>query len=85
MTAPITIKAKVWQGAHVPLRARVTDHERAVLTQAAVTSIRQSYRERDAEAHFSYLLEEGQGHVFSERMWEATRSTFRKHLPRGMP
>ena len=49
--------------------------------RAAVKSIAQSYRERDAEENFSYLIEEGAGHVFSKKMWDATRSTFLKHLP----
>lgn len=49
--------------------------------QEAVKSIKQAYQEIDAENNFSYLIEEGAGHVFSEKMWEATRSTFLKHLP----
>ena len=49
--------------------------------QTAMKTILQSYQEQGAEENFSYLIEEEAGHVFSEQMWEATRSTFLKHLP----
>ena len=49
--------------------------------RGAVNLIGQAYQEQNAEKNFSYLIEEGAGHVFSGKMWEATRSTFLKHLP----
>jgi dienelactone hydrolase len=49
--------------------------------QKAMALISQSYRKLDAEEKFSYLIEEDQGHVLSEKMWHTTRSKFLKYLP----
>jgi dienelactone hydrolase len=47
----------------------------------AIESIGRAYSDCDASDNFTSLIEDGQGHVLSERMWQETRSKFLKHLP----
>lgn len=47
----------------------------------AMETIRRAYAELDASDNFTWLIEDGQGHVLSERMWQAVREKFLQHLP----
>ena len=49
----------------------------------AVARIRLAYQALGADGHFTALIEEGQGHVLSPRMWELVREKFRRYLPLG--
>ena len=43
-------------------------------------TIARAYRQAGAEDKFSYFIEEGAGHVLSERMWTLARDWLHKHL-----
>lgn len=47
----------------------------------AMKSIEGAYSDIDASDNFSYFIEEGQGHVLTDAMWEFVRAKFVKHLP----
>lgn len=47
----------------------------------AVERIQLAYQETGAADSFTFLIEEGQGHVLSPRMWQLTREKFLRHLP----
>ena len=42
--------------------------------------IEKAYREQGALDNFSYYLEEGSGHILSDKMWDKTQAFFEKHL-----
>lgn len=46
----------------------------------AVERIARAYRRAGAPQDFSCHIEDGVGHVLSEKMWELTREFFRRHL-----
>lgn len=46
----------------------------------SVEIIERAYQAQHAEDKFSYLIEEGVGHVLSDAMWERTKEFFSKHL-----
>lgn len=48
--------------------------------RAGVERIRNSYQSIHAESQFSCYIEEGSGHVLSDRMWQHTRDWFKRHL-----
>jgi hypothetical protein len=43
-------------------------------------TIAAAYQAAGAPDNFSYFIEEGVGHVLTERMWEKTREWFARHL-----
>lgn len=45
-----------------------------------VKIIADAYAGMHAESHFSHYIEEGSGHVLSDKMWKRTRSWFARHL-----
>ncbi|MBD3183044.1 hypothetical protein GF312_12185 [Candidatus Poribacteria bacterium] len=45
-----------------------------------VKIIEKAYKKAGASDKFSYYIEEGSGHVLSEKMWKLTRNWFAKHL-----
>ncbi len=46
----------------------------------AIQTIARAYQQADAKDRFSHFIEEGAGHVLSDRMWTLARDCFRKHL-----
>jgi dienelactone hydrolase len=48
--------------------------------KAGVERIRTTYKLQGAESQFSAFIEESQGHVLSEAMWEKVKAFFGKHL-----
>ncbi|NOZ23301.1 MAG: hypothetical protein GXP25_19685 [Planctomycetes bacterium] len=50
------------------------------VVRKGVKVIRQRYEAQGAGESFSFFIEEGVGHVLSERMWELTREKFETHL-----
>jgi dienelactone hydrolase len=48
--------------------------------RAGVKTIAAAYERAGAPQQFGYLIEEGVGHVLSEKMWGRTREWFRQHL-----
>ncbi|WP_407886416.1 hypothetical protein [Scytonema sp. NUACC26] len=44
-------------------------------------TIRKAYQQHEAEDKFTYFIEENQGHVLSEKMWEYARYTLLQYLP----
>ena len=49
--------------------------------KGAVDEIQKVYSALGASGNFSFFIEEGQGHVLTEQMWDFVRSKFLKHLP----
>lgn len=45
-----------------------------------IEHISAAYREAGASDNFSFYIEPGAGHVLSERMWEAVKESFSRHL-----
>ena len=56
-------------------------HSPVVDVKMAMKTIEKAYYKCEAEDSFTYFIEENQGHVLSEQMWEHTRSKFLKYLP----
>ncbi|MHC5738423.1 dienelactone hydrolase family protein [Nostoc sp.] len=47
----------------------------------AMETIEKAYYKCEAKDSFTYFIEENQGHVLSEQMWERAKSKFLKYLP----
>ena len=45
-----------------------------------VEVIARAYQSQHAEKNFSHYIEQGSGHILSEKMWELTRDFFSRHL-----
>jgi hypothetical protein len=45
-----------------------------------VRTIARAYQQAGAKDQFGYFIEEGAGHVLSERMWKLAGDWFHKHL-----
>ena len=49
-------------------------------SREGVQTIARAYERVGAADKFSYFIEEGAGHVLSDRMWKLARDWFQKHL-----
>ncbi|MHC5719586.1 MAG: dienelactone hydrolase family protein, partial [Nostoc sp.] len=56
-------------------------HSPVIEVRKAMEKIEKAYYQHEAEDNFTYFIEENQGHVLSEQMWERAKSKFLKYLP----
>ncbi len=50
------------------------------VVREGMKTIAKSYASMHAEKHFSYFIEKGAGHVFSDEMWKRTKQWFNENL-----
>lgn len=48
--------------------------------RAGIKRIANQYASMHAEKNFSYYIEEGSGHILSDKMWEHVKRVFKRHL-----